>query len=69
LSVNKAKLYLLAKQAFASKGRLVFPFANKNFQTYNVFEENLTYNEVVCLEVVCQVFFPCFAYISTLLKY
>jgi hypothetical protein len=28
LSVNKAKLYLLAKQAFASKGRLIFPFAN-----------------------------------------
>jgi hypothetical protein len=30
LSVNKALLYLLAKQAFASKGRLIFPFANKN---------------------------------------
>jgi hypothetical protein len=28
LSVNKALLYLLAKQAFASKGRLLFPFAN-----------------------------------------
>jgi hypothetical protein len=43
LPVNKAKLYLLAykknfvffidkpEASFASKGRLIFPFANKNF--------------------------------------